>query len=278
MHHYNFKVDKKLHHIKRSKVRRFHSDKKRGALVKHFIEALKIVFITVFTFSLIGGGYYFYHQVMASTYFQISKIEIKGNQVIQKSELEEILKPLMRKNIFNLNIKPVMDELKSHPWIETATLQRKFPDLLQIQTKERKPYARIVTVEGENLLTDHKPFVIKKIKTQEYPNLPTIHLTEATDYKISGLLKSKGAKNGIKFIEKIRNLKPAPNINFLSITINKGDRFTLKTPSAEICFSARKLEDNLEKLDIAAEIIQREELKVKTIDLTFDDQVVLTLL
>jgi cell division septal protein FtsQ len=215
---------------------------------------------------------------MESPYFQISKLEIKGNQVIQKSELEKILKPLLGENIFRLNIKPVMDELRSHPWIETATIQRKFPDLLQIQTKERKPYARIVTVDGVNLLTDHKPFVIKKIKNQEYQTLPTIHLTEAIDYKTSSLLKSEGAKNGISFIEKIRNLKPAPDINFISIIINKGDRLTLKTSSTDICFSARRLEDNLEKLDIAAKIIQEEELKVKTIDLTFNDQIVLTLL
>jgi len=278
MHHYNYKVNKKLHHIKHSRVRRYPSEKNRSAFVKHIKQLLKTLFTAVFIFSLIGGGYYFYNQTMESPYFQISKLEIKGNQVIQKSELEKILKPLLRKNIFRLNIKPVMDELRSHPWIETATIQRKFPDLLQIQTKERKPYARIITVDGVNLLTDHKPFVIKKIKNQEYQTLPTIHLTEAIDYKTSSLLKSEGAKNGISFIEKIRNLKPAPDINFISIIINKGDRLTLKTSSTDICFSARRLEDNLEKLDIAAKIIQEEELKVKTIDLTFNDQIVLTLL
>ena len=40
----------------------------------------------------------------------------------------------------------------------------------------------------------------------------------------------------------------------------------------------KSLKENLEKLRMASKIIDQEELKVKSIDLTFDDQVVLKLL
>jgi hypothetical protein len=60
--------------------------------------------------------------------------------------------------------------------------------------------------------------------------------------------------------------------------MEEGGRYTLKTPSTSVRLSEESLKENLDKLRKASKIIHQEGLKIKSIDLTFDDQVVLELL
>lgn len=265
--------------IKKTHIKRHPLVKKQFFLANPKKQAQKIVFVMLFVFILIRGGYYFYRQAMISPYFKISKLEIKGNRVLLKSDVKQLIGQVFGKNIFQANLKLVLDQLSSNPWIESATVRRKFPDCLLIKTKERIPFAKVVASTGEMFLADRKVFLIKKIEKQEYQTLPLIYIKNNLDYQIGSALQAQEIKNGINFIEIMHRLeKSDPIKDFSSITIDETGRLILNTPFANILFSPRRLKNNLEKLAIASRIIQTERLKVKSIDLTFNDQVILKLL
>lgn len=217
---------------------------------------------------------------MTSPNFQISNFEIKGNYFLQKSQVLRLAEQgVLGQNIFRANIQLVSDRLRDNPWIETAEVSRKMPDSLKVKIKERTPFAKIEMTDGESFLIDSKAFLIKKVESHEYQALPTIKLNNDTYCEIGSSLQSEEVESGIEFIKKIFSIKNSNQvISFTSITMEEGGRYTLKTPSSSVRISEESLKESLDKLRIASKIIHQEGLKVKSIDLTFDDQVVLKLL
>ena len=199
---------------------------------------------------------------------------------MQNSQIKGLVsREILGQNIFRANLRLVSNRLRDNPWIEMAEVGRKIPDRIQIKIKERTPFAKVEIAGGKAFLIDKKAFLIKKIENQEYQVLPTIKLVNDTDYRIGSSLKTEEVKSGIKFIQNIFSLKNSDHaINFNSISMEEGGCFILETPTVNIRFSQIKLKENLNKLRIASRIIQKEALKVKFIDLAFDDQIVLKLL
>lgn len=271
--------NRKMRLIKQSKIQARYPVKKQYFIVKKIKVVLKVFVTMLFVFILSKGGVSLYQQAMTSPFFKISKLEIKGNRVLNKSDIKQLLGPVFGKNIFRVNLNSVIDRLSGNPWIESAVIRRKFPNSLIVQTTERVPFAKVVTSSGEKLLTDRKAFLIKKIESWDYKLLPSIHLKNNFNYQVGSTLKAKEITNGINFIGMMSNMKRSDLIsNFTSITIDEAGRLVLNTPFANILFSPGGLKNNLKKLDIASRIIQKERLKVRSIDLTFNDQVVLQLL
>ena len=253
---------------------------KRELFVNGVKQILKTALMLFFTFALILSGYYLYYQATTLANFQISNFEIKGNSFLEKSKVMQLAKQsVLGQNIFQANIQLVPDRLRDNPWIETAEVSRKMPDSLQVKIKERIPFAKIEMTDGKTFLIDRKAFLIKEIESHEYQILPAMQLNDNTYYEIGNSLQSEEIKNCIKFIEKILSVKNSDQvINFTSLTMEEGGRYTLKTPSTSVRLSEESLKENLDKLRKASKIIHQEGLKIKSIDLTFDDQVVLELL
>lgn len=286
MKYYKSNSNKKLHRKKRTLSLIRFSLEKRGMFVNCIKQIFKTAFITLLIFMSIISGYYLYHQAITSPYFQISKVEIDGNHILQKSDVKQLVEQAIGQNIFRVNIQLIKNRLIKDLWIETAKVRRKFPDGLQIKIKERTPFAKIETYGGKKFLIDRNAFVIKKIENQEYQMLPAIFSNNNIDYRIGRSLKTEEIKKGISFIEKILSLKKSDHIidfnsllrKFNSITVREGGRYILKISSTDILLMERELIENLEKLNIASKIIQKESLNVRFIDLTFNDQIVLKLL
>ena len=276
----NAKIIKKRRYLKRSQDTMRLSLEKRELFVNGVKQILKTALMLFFTFALILGGYYLYYQATTLANFQISNFEIKGNSFLEKSKVMQLAKQsVLGQNIFQANIQLVPDRLRDNPWIEKAEVSRKMPDSLQVKIKERIPFAKIKMTDGKTFLIDRKAFLIKEIESHEYQILPAMQLKADTYYEIGNFLQSEEIKNCIKFIEKILSVKNSDQvINFTSLTMEEGGRYTLKTPSTSVRLSEESLKENLDKLRKASKIIHQEGLKIKSIDLTFDDQVVLELL
>lgn len=271
----NNDISTRLHHIKRSHVPVGSFERSQGLSIKKVSKAFFILFLP---FLLILGGYYVYEQAVISPYFQISKLEIKGTHTLKSEQVKQLLKPALGYNIFQVNFNLVTDNLTSNPWIETVKISRKLPDRLLIEIKERAPFAKIKTSSEDFFLIDKNAFVIKKIENKEYQMLPAILINTNTDYHIGEVLEIKELWDGLDFIKKINDFRKPGYLNFTTIMVEAGSRFTLKTPFSNVRLSKNGLIENLEKLKIASRIIEKEDLKVKMIDLTFRDQVVLKLL
>jgi len=108
--------------------------------------------------------------VLFSNFFEIKKIEISGNEKVDKKNIEEFLgekivydfKFLKLKNILLLNPKKIEEDiLKKYPQVENVTLKKILPDSLFVEIKERK--GKAIFKNRDNLfLIDEKGIIFEK--------------------------------------------------------------------------------------------------------------------
>ncbi|HAU3762466.1 TPA: FtsQ-type POTRA domain-containing protein [Legionella pneumophila] len=127
--------------------------------------------------------------------FPITTIKVAATyEHITHKELENVLAKYLDASFFLLSVKGLQSELNSMSWIDTAYVERVWPDTLKIKLTEKKP----VAIWGDALMTrDGKLFNqgsvpsdldIPKLKGPQSQQLEVLQVYE----KLSKLLSSYG--------------------------------------------------------------------------------------
>ena len=85
--------------------------------------------------------------------FENFEVQIKGNQFVSTSRIQEQLTPYMTQSLLSLNLDDMQDGLSSLDFIETAQISQLLPNILMIQIIENQPIL-LITIENENFLMD----------------------------------------------------------------------------------------------------------------------------
>ena len=112
------------------------------------LSALAKTLLDWFTKLLLAGAvaygvYLGYQFVNTSPQFEISQVTLTGNKTLPEQELHEWLGPVTGENIFLLDLENLSTRLARHPWIQSVSVRKVFPQDIVVDVKERKPYARI---------------------------------------------------------------------------------------------------------------------------------------
>ncbi|MBI2786186.1 MAG: FtsQ-type POTRA domain-containing protein [Legionella longbeachae] len=84
-------------------------------------------------------GYYY---MSDAERFPITTIKIAANyEHVTHKELESVLSKYVRSSFFTISIHALRDELNALNWIDTAIVDRVWPDALKIKLVEKKPVA-----------------------------------------------------------------------------------------------------------------------------------------
>ena len=105
--------------------------------------------------------------------FNIKKIEIENNQILDGSVIKKDLIFLYQKNIFSINEKEIKENIQKNNFIESFEIKKIYPSSIKIKIFEKKPIA-ILYDKKEKFFYMNKGDVIKYLKIEEFENLPTV--------------------------------------------------------------------------------------------------------
>lgn len=120
----------------------------------------------------IWGGWKAWHWALESPFFALNEIEIEGNQRATKEELVRLSGLRKGENLLQLDEAKAQQAMLAHPWIKSATLEKRYPKTLKIHLTEYREVA--VLALGDLYLLDEggKPF--KRIQPGEQIDLALI--------------------------------------------------------------------------------------------------------
>lgn len=110
--------------------------------------ALASLFLTICYLLLTGPLLSFYGDYR---YFRIHEIDISGCRMTSNDELRKYAELSYEMNMMTLDPKAIRTRLQMHPWVQTASVKRIWPDGLEVSIKEQRPQALVVQNDGQQL-------------------------------------------------------------------------------------------------------------------------------
>ena len=161
------------------KFKKIIAGRKRRSVKRKLYLFLRILSMLVFFTALVWGFNYFYN----SSYFKISSIIVNGNDYYDSEFIKKEAEVTLGLNIFEVDKKSVEDKLERNLiWLKSASLKKVFPDKVEIEVIERKPYLKLV-YGGKYYLIDDSGVILEELnedRLKDYNDL--ILLKNAVKY------------------------------------------------------------------------------------------------
>lgn len=236
--------------------------KRRGITRKQAIRRrriTKLIFFSIIIFSL-------YLIVYKTKIFNIKKINVRGNkkivteEIIKKSTFKEGFKT------FNFEKKQGEENIEKLPYIKSAEIKRKFPNVVDITIVERIPVAMASYID-KYILIDKEGYTLEyrnKTEELEYPDISGIEINNVKEGQ--NLFQGKYLKDQSQFLDlliknsllnKIRYINFS-DMNDIVLELEMGEKIflgNLNSMDEKLIFLNKTLK-NLEEKEIKASKIE----------------------
>ena len=105
--------------------------------------------------------------------FNIEKILIENNTIIEEQTIKKDLISLYKTNLFFLNTKNIEEILKKNNFIESFEIKKIYPNKIKIKIFEKKPIA-ILHFKNKKFYISEKLDYIDYLDLEDYKNLPNV--------------------------------------------------------------------------------------------------------
>lgn len=250
--------------LRKVRKQRTAGKKRCGTLWKGIMRGGKILSVVLVLSGFAAGV----HALLTSPFFEVKEITIVGNHHLPEDVVRRYEKRLL-KNIFRLSLEKVQQDLAREPYIKEVFLRRELPDHVYLKIRERRPFARLRTPEGDRLI-DREGRILETIRGKAASSLPLLHA------KKKGTPSPKELRAALRLVETIENFGyPAPaEIREIELSSDRGMILHPVAGGFEICCGSGDFLQKLVLLKRVVEDLAEREWKVQSIDLRFRDQVV----
>ncbi|MGX9365279.1 cell division protein FtsQ/DivIB [Desulfoplanes sp. PS50] len=220
-----------------------------------FRMGIGMVFIGIVSVGLL----YAYRYVTEQSFFALDEVIVSGNSHREDATLVKLGGIELGKNIFDLSISEIQQQLLKDPWIEKASVRRVLPDRLEILVRERQA-CFWVTRKNHLWYADRRGEEIDRVEPAHFISLPVLGGSGEEDAhrdalsRIVELMDANSLPFGFAAIDSMW-LKDDGSLELL-----------LNQPRMSIRIGVNKLETNCRRLALAwGDLGERRELqKVKS--------------
>jgi cell division protein FtsQ len=212
--------------------------------------------------------------ITASTYFQVTTLEITGNGDINPEEVKKLVHIDAKQNIFALNTEAVRRKVLTHPRVKEITVKRKLPRTITIAVVERKALA---VLEGApRALLDEEGVVLELRSNSALTGLPHIAGGEGVEIMPGQYITGEKTLRALKIVKAVSSLPFVPEGELYKVNTESAglETIQLRGYKAPIVIGTDSISDKLKRLYAIADHIYPQMDTIRYIDLTFQDKVV----
>ena len=247
------------------------SKPKLGTWVRTLAELTSKLFLAGVVVYLLFAGWNF---LISTPRFQIQNVSFKGNNILSDAQILEWLGSVKGKNLIAIDLVKLSQRLSENPWIQSASIRRNFPQGLEFKLTERVPYARI---KKEQIYLVDSFGVTLSPEKPEYRHLPIIIMQDEHQGKEENSFLKGKLLHSLKTMHYFNKLSFFDNNPLDAAELIGYSRvlFTTRKRDIQIQMSMGRLEEGRKSFLLILDTIEKKIPKVKMIDLSFKDQVVI---
>lgn len=134
--------------------------------------------------------------ILASIGFQLDDVIVEGRIRTDKEQILKTASLSRGKSLLSIDLLEIKKNLEEIPWVNAASVERRFPDTLFVRISEREPVA-IWQNKAKTYLVDREGELIETTEAQKYGGL----------LQISGLKAPQNVGFLISFLDKFPEVK-----------------------------------------------------------------------
>jgi len=214
-----------------------------------------------------------YRFITKSPRFNINEINLVGHQRLSNEELSPWIGSIIGKNIFQLELDGISKRLVEHPWIQSASARRVFPQGIYVEIKERTPFAKI---QMEQVYVMDNYGILLGTDLRGANKLPTITGIKMKNPKIGSNVADEEIIHGLKMMRSLNQLAMFEKNPIDNVHISSRYRITFSTNTQDVKGHMRPeiAQEGFKNLVLALGAIEKNEKDLSYIDLSFKNRVV----
>lgn len=138
-----------------------------------------------------------------SELFRVRRIALQGRHLAPIETLNALLRPVLTRNIFRVDLEALRRDLDDDPWIESVRVRRKLPDTLYVTLRERTPVA--VAAAGGLHLVGADGVIIQPYDPEAYPG----HFPVLDGAPAAGKERTRAIRRGARLVLALGRRYPA---------------------------------------------------------------------
>jgi len=234
-----------------------------------FILAMLVMAMVVFGFYRFAN-----HLITHSNMFQLRQIKVVGNHYLETSLIKRLSGVEPGVQLLRVSLDSVTRRILKNPYFAGVSVSRSLPSTLIISVQEREPVAYLV--DHRIYMVDRAGKILLKKPKMSVENLPLI-----TGLSVRQLLKNrKPLLEALDLIDKIREVDEGlfQFISEIHMNVKQAPNLYLIRGGARVDLSR---EMTYKEIYLLSEFIRNSPVlnqldKIKKIDLTFKDRIVVT--
>ncbi|MGR0481975.1 MAG: cell division protein FtsQ/DivIB [Candidatus Electronema sp. V4] len=127
-------------------------DASAGQLLRLSKAAVLAILLTVLLAMTLLRGW---QAVERSGIFQLRQINVQGCRIVREEELLALAELRLGVPLFGIDLPEAEQRVRRHPWIDTVSIRRSWPDTLHVLVQERRPLALINLEKGLHYVDQH---------------------------------------------------------------------------------------------------------------------------
>ena len=214
-----------------------------------------------------------YRFITQSSHFNINEINMVGHKRLSNEELNSWIGTIIGKNIFKLDLDGISKRLVEHPWVQSASARRVFPQGVYVEIQERTPFAKI---QMERVYVMDNYGVLLGVDLRGVNKLPTITGMKIKNSEIGSNVADEEIIRGLKMMRSLNQLSMFEKNPIDNVHISSRYRITFSTNTQDVKVHMRPEieQESFENLVLALGAIEKNEKDLSYIDLSFKNRVV----
>ena len=160
--------------------------KSSNSPISSFIRGMGSGLLKVFMFlsvlTVISLGFVMlYNYLLNSPYMKLEYLKIRGIDETVKNDLIQMCGLNLDQGLLSLNLESLKRKMEKHPWVRTATVERRFPHTLIVELEKEEPVA--VVLLDQLFYMNRRGRLFKSVEPSENMDFPIITGISATNPK-----------------------------------------------------------------------------------------------
>jgi cell division protein FtsQ len=164
--------DLKNNKAKKVKTNRLKQQKQPRDWKKLFHRVLRITVAIGSGTLIVSGSLLTAQMLLESGYFSVNKVRVEHQARVSEGDILDMSDIVVGDGIFELDLHMIGSKIEENPWIESAEVERVFPDEVVIRVSEREP--RAIVDLGYLYYLDESGEVFKMLDADDRLDFPVV--------------------------------------------------------------------------------------------------------